>query len=163
MQGCINKTITHPVADTFFGTGTENRKWKNGELLQDLLHTPKRGKVGGRGKAANESNAPEVKENRTKRSPRSNICRTSRPITAQRVRRGTREVLNLTGIQTVPTPLKRGPSTPSSAAEDTSSSSGHPHRKTSELCAKGSYPTLVRAHSTDKSSKKKWTVKSKTD
>lgn len=43
LQGCVNKTITHPLADTFWGTGTENRKGTNvfGELLQDLLHMPK--------------------------------------------------------------------------------------------------------------------------
>jgi len=195
LKGCTNKTITHPVSDTFWGTGTEKRKGKNvfGELLQDLLHMPKRavkrtdegrkrGEVGRSRKAAerpvgtsnrfsalseNASTAQEGNKKRTERSAWSKVCRTSSPLPAedypeipkpQRVRRTTRKVLNLTGIQTVPTPLKRGPPTPGSETEeDTSSSSSPPHNKTIGVCAKGSHPALVRTHSTDKSSKKKWT------
>ena len=60
--------VTHPVADTFYGTGTENRRGKNVFIvfLQDVLTMPKRAlrrndkarkrsQVGRRGTAAQTS------------------------------------------------------------------------------------------------------------
>ena len=91
--------------------------------------------------SANAPNAQKGDEKRTKRSLWRNVCRTSSQISGgdypetpkpQRVRRTTRKVLNPAGIHTIPTPLKRGPPTPRSSTEDTSSSASPPHKATME-------------------------------